>query len=40
MNSCPIRKKSRSELREVQADEVEDRESQQKRLIESAFVID
>ena len=38
--SAPIRKKSRTGLSDVQAEEVEDRESQQKRIIESAFLVE
>lgn len=36
--SGPTRKRSKAELREVKAEEVEDRESQQKRIIRAAFV--
>lgn len=36
----PSRKRSKAELRGVQAEEVEDRESQQKRIIESAFLVE
>ena len=39
MESAPSRKKSKAGLRDVQA-EVEDRESQQKRIIESAFLVE
>ena len=34
------RKKSKTSLRDVQAEEVEDRESQQKRIVNAAFIVD
>ena len=36
----PSRKRSKAELRDMQAEEVEDRESQQERIVESAFLVD
>ena len=36
----PSRKRSKTELRNVQAEKVKNRESQQERIVESAFLVD
>ena len=39
-SSAPTKKKSKSELREVKAEDVESRESIEKRILGAAYIVD